>query len=408
MDPSHFCARIGGAFGVTAPPLLSIANGGGTAMAVVRQRSRFGHPGWVGPFAREDSFVVMLHLREVISQSLRLDDELLHVEGCPAGAVNVLDLRREVSISTPTPFDCVYFYVPLEGLNVPAGAGDSREMTAPSWQQGQREMTDLPCQQSRREPTDLPCQQNRREPAALSWQQGQREPTTWRLGTQLLRALNAPQSFGAGQLESMAGRLNAHFTQTFGGLRVPSESSRGGLAPWQVRRALKVIKDSLQAPLGFAEVAAACSLSVSHFHRAFRQSIGESPGRWLQQYRMKVAKELLLSSQQNLAEIGARCGFADQSHFTRVFSRWAGMSPGAWRREQQEAVVAQLEGRLNMSPGASRREQQQQQALATQLEGGLKETGAKETGAEVSSMMPGVGARSLRIQPGAPSVTGSG
>ena len=99
---------------------------------------------------------------------------------------------------------------------------------------------------------------------------------------------------------------------------------------------------------------------------------------------MKVAKELLLSSQQNLAEIGARCGFADQSHFTRVFSRWAGMSPGAWRREQQEAV-------------------------ATQLDGGLKQTGAIETAAEVSSSMTGVGARSFRIQPGAPPpVTGSG
>ena len=342
MDPSHFCARIGGAFGATAPPLLSIANGGGASMGVVRLRSRFGHQGWVGPFAREDSIVVMLHLREVISQSLRLDGEVLHLEGCAAGAVNVLDLRREVSISTPTPFDCVYFHLRLESLNVPS-----------------------------------------REATALSWQQGRREPTTWRLGTQLLRALNAPQSFGAGQLESMAGRLNAHFTQTFGGPGVPSKSSRGGLAPWQVRRALKVIKESLQAPLGFAEVAAACNLSVSHFHRAFRQSIGESPGRWLQQYRMKVAKELLLSSQQTLAEISARCGFSDQSHFTRVFTRWAGMSPGAWRREQREAVV-------------------------TQLEGGLKETGGKETAAEVSSSMPGVGARSFRIQPGAPSVTGSG
>jgi AraC-like DNA-binding protein len=312
-------------------------------MTVVRLRSRSGHQGWVGPFAREDSFVVMLHLREVVSQSLCLDGEVLHLEGCPAGAVNVLDLRREVSISTPTPFDCIYFHVSLESLNL-----------------GQR------------------------EPVVLAWQQGRREPTTWRLGTQLLRALHAPRSFGAGQLESVAGRLNAHFAQSYGTPGAPSKSYRGGLAPWQVRRALKVMKGSLQAPLGFEEVAAACSLSVSHFHRAFRQSIGESPGRWLQQYRMEVAKELLLSSPKTLAEISARCGFADQSHFTRVFTRWAGMSPGAWRREQQEALVRQLDG-------------------------GLKKTGAKETAAEVSSSVPGVGALSLRIQPGAPPpVTSSG
>jgi AraC family transcriptional regulator len=249
--------------------------------------------------------------------------------------------------------------------------------------------------------TALTGQRGQREPTVLSWQQGRREPTTWRLGTQLLRALNAPQSFGAAGLESVAGRLNAHFAQTYGTPEAPSKSYRGGLASWQVRRALKVMKSSLQAPLGFEEVAAACSLSVSHFHRAFRQSIGETPGRWLQQYRMKVAKELLLSSQQTLAEIGARCGFADQSHFTRVFSRWAGMSPGAWRREERGAFVTRLDGRLKMSLGASRHEQQE--ALVTQLEGRLKDTVA-----DVSSSMPGVGARSLRIQPGAPPVTSSG
>jgi AraC family transcriptional regulator len=365
VDRSDFCARIGGEFGATAPPLLSIANGEATSMTVVRLRSRSGYQGWVEPFAWEDAFVVMLHLREVISQSLRLDGEVLHLGRCPAGAVNVLDLRRQVSISMPTPFDCLYFHVPLESLNLPTSAGDGREMTT------------------------------------LSWQQGQREPTTWRLGTQLLRALQDPQSFGAAWLESVAGRLNAHFAQTYGAPGAPSKTHRGGLAPWQVRRALKVMKSSLQAPLGFGEVAAVCSLSASHFHRAFRQSIGESPGRWLQQYRMKVAKELLLSSQQTLAEISARCGFADQSHFTRVFTRWAGMSPGAWRREQQQALATQVDGTLKMSPGARRPEQRE--ALAPQLDGRLKETAA-----EISSSMSGVDARSLRVQPGAPSVTSSG
>ena len=261
-------------------------------------------------------------LREVVSQSLRLDGEVLHLERCPAGAVNVLDLRRQVSVSMPTAFDCLYFHVPLESLNLLTATRDSGEMTALSGQQGQR------------------------EPTALSWQQGRREPTTWRLGTQLLSALQDPQSFGAAQLESVAGRLNAHFAQTYGTPGGPSKSHRGGLASWQVRRALNVMKGSLQAPLSFGEVAAVCSLSTSHFHRAFRQSIGETPGRWLQQYRMKVAKELLLSSQLTLAEISARCGFADQSHFTRVFTRWAGMSPGAWRREQRQAPITQLEGRL--------------------------------------------------------------
>jgi hypothetical protein len=82
------------------------------------------------------------------------------------------------------------------------------------------------------------------------------------------------------------------------------------------------------------------------------------------------------------------------------------MSSGARRREQQQALATQVDGTLKMSPGAKRREQQQ--APATQVEGGLKETGVKETAAEISSSMSGVDARSLRVQPGAPSVTSSG
>lgn len=111
-----------------------------------------------------------------------------------------------------------------------------------------------------------------------------------------------------------------------------AEPVRGGLAPWQLRRA----QDRLRAELGdtpsLQTVAAECGLSVSHFARAFRQSLGVSPHAWLVRQRIARAKILMRGRGPSLAEIALACGFADQSHFTRVFVREEGMSPGRWRR----------------------------------------------------------------------------
>ncbi len=80
------------------------------------------------------------------------------------------------------------------------------------------------------------------------------------------------------------------------------------------------------------EAAQQCGLSVSHFARAFKETTGLPPHRWLIRRRVEVAEALLRNSRMSLTEVALTCGFADQSHFTRVFSRVVGISPGAWRR----------------------------------------------------------------------------
>jgi transcriptional regulator GlxA family with amidase domain len=81
-----------------------------------------------------------------------------------------------------------------------------------------------------------------------------------------------------------------------------------------------------------ADLARACNLSPGHFTRAFKQTTGQPPHRWLMERRIEKAKQLLTDTTLSLAEIAMACGFADQSHFTRVFSRTTHASPGAWRR----------------------------------------------------------------------------
>ena len=107
---------------------------------------------------------------------------------------------------------------------------------------------------------------------------------------------------------------------------------RGGLAPWQMRRTAQVLNERLGSKVTLARLAGECGVSVAHFGRAFRQTTGRTPHRWLVEQRVEHAKRLLVTSALPLAEIAAICGFADQSHFTRVFSQLVGSGPGAWRR----------------------------------------------------------------------------
>jgi AraC family transcriptional regulator len=107
------------------------------------------------------------------------------------------------------------------------------------------------------------------------------------------------------------------------------------LAPWQERRAKELLSACFDGDISLTELARECNLSRSHFARAFRQTTGQPPHRWLLDRRMERAKDLLLRSTLTLADIAIACGFADQSHFTRVFSALFATSPGVWRRAQK-------------------------------------------------------------------------
>ena len=108
-------------------------------------------------------------------------------------------------------------------------------------------------------------------------------------------------------------------------------SSRS-LASWQLNRVLEVFETNIGGPIRIEAVANAARLSVSHFSRTFRRSVGEPPARYLRRYRVKRAQEMMLSTGESLATIAVDCGFADQPHFTRIFSCMVGVSPAAWRR----------------------------------------------------------------------------
>ena len=107
-----------------------------------------------------------------------------------------------------------------------------------------------------------------------------------------------------------------------------------------MRRAKELLSADLDGAVTLKEIAEECRLSVSHFSRGFRQTVGVAPHKWLQSFRVDAAKNLLRKQEKTLSDVALACGFADQSHFTRVFTRMTGISPGAWRRGLERGEVS--------------------------------------------------------------------
>ncbi len=124
-------------------------------------------------------------------------------------------------------------------------------------------------------------------------------------------------------LDHVALALNAHVAHVYGGMSPNGSLPRGGLAPWQERRVKELMSESMQEEVPLSRLAAECGLSVRHFARAFQQSTGVPPHRWLLKHRVDCAREML----------------SNRAFFTRVFTATFGISPGAWRRENSTATI---------------------------------------------------------------------
>jgi AraC-like DNA-binding protein len=114
--------------------------------------------------------------------------------------------------------------------------------------------------------------------------------------------------------------------------RFSVQPPRGGLPAGVLRRICEHIESHLENNISLEVLAADARLSVYHFARAFRQSMGISPHRYVMQQRVKKAQEMLARTDLSLASIAIAVGFADQSHFSRHFRRLVGTTPSGFRR----------------------------------------------------------------------------
>ena len=106
----------------------------------------------------------------------------------------------------------------------------------------------------------------------------------------------------------------------------------GKLPPERITKVVDYIEAQLDADLSLNELADIAAMSVYHFARRFKETMGLSPHAYVTHCRVQRAREMLAHTHAPLTEVAQACGFANQSHFTTVFRNRTGLTPGQLRK----------------------------------------------------------------------------
>jgi AraC-like DNA-binding protein len=118
----------------------------------------------------------------------------------------------------------------------------------------------------------------------------------------------------------------------------PTDLPDGALNDAVVRRAVHYLHTHYAHPLTLRELSRVLGISERHLRTRVQQALGQSPPRYLAQYRVDRAKDLIAHREFALKDVAARTGFKSIHHFTRTFTRLVGLSPAAWRRAYHDGI----------------------------------------------------------------------
>jgi transcriptional regulator GlxA family with amidase domain len=89
---------------------------------------------------------------------------------------------------------------------------------------------------------------------------------------------------------------------------------------YRIREAIEHIINNCDKPLRIEELAEIASMSISSFHRHFKEATAMSPIQFQKQLRLQEARRLLLSESADAADVAFRVGYESASQFSREYS----------------------------------------------------------------------------------------
>ena len=114
-----------------------------------------------------------------------------------------------------------------------------------------------------------------------------------------------------------------------------------------VKRAVEFMMEHLVAgPLTSRQIAQAIGISITLLFRLFHRELACTPSNLIQRFRIRRARDLMLTTSEKISAISERCGFLNLRTFQRTFIRLEGLHPQAWRQAQREKFQPRFEPRL--------------------------------------------------------------
>jgi AraC family transcriptional regulator len=284
-------------FRLQAPPTLVASPVGGVKLAAACLSMPERHFGPTEPPAPESSFRVSVAMKPMRLKALWAEDRWVSHLDHGLHSIGIFDMERRPTVEFVDPFELVQFYVPQIALR-----------------QFARENSQRPVEGLR-----LP------EPGTF-------DPVLAHLACSLMPALSGVEEASGLFIDHVHLALLAHLLKKYAELK-PRHRRRELLAPLQRRQTLELLEARLGSDVTLAELARELDLSMAHFARAFKNSVGVSPHAWLTRRRIERARCLLAETTMTLTEVALECGFSHRISLARAFARITGMTPSEWRRQ---------------------------------------------------------------------------
>lgn len=101
--------------------------------------------------------------------------------------------------------------------------------------------------------------------------------------------------------------------------------------PVLVSASLDFLRKNMDREITREDLARHVGVSAGHLSQLLKERTGRSFVEMLREVRVQAAGELLVETDQALADVAAACGFCDQSYMTHVFRDLRGMTPKQYR-----------------------------------------------------------------------------
>jgi len=217
-------------------------------------------------------------------------------------------------------------------------------LSPPGWQEGSLELAEdqagilhiyLPL--SKFSASSFGYDVNETKISALRYERAFEDPLLFEIAHAIATELQAQTSAGSLLVEALAGSLTARLVQKHLGAssdHFRPRLRREGLDQRRLFRVLDYVEENLESDLTIDRMASIACLSSSHFGRAFKQAMGQSPHHYVSAKRLDRAKALLVQGDRPLVEIALALGFSCQANFTRAFKQVTGQAPGQFRHNR--------------------------------------------------------------------------
>lgn len=103
-----------------------------------------------------------------------------------------------------------------------------------------------------------------------------------------------------------------------------------GLSHPRLRNALVAMHEAPATPWTLEELAGVAGMSRSVFATTFRETVGITPGHYLQGWRVRLAQKALRRGRP-LKTIAAEVGYGSEAALSRAFKAQSGQSPREWK-----------------------------------------------------------------------------